>query len=104
MAKWLHALAQKLNQAVPKVPRDLIKTRSLSDLAPTNSLCKTACTKMEAKSNENFISSLLVRPLEAHRVVSPGFIRNPQAVLLLAACPTPKSDRLLAVPFQRAAR
>ena len=29
------------------------------------------------------------------RVVIPGFIRNPQAVLLLAACPTPKSDRLL---------
>jgi len=24
------------------------------------------------------------------------FIQNPQAVLLLAACPTPKSDRLLA--------
>jgi hypothetical protein len=29
-------------------------------------------------------------------VVILGFIRNPQAVLLLAACPTPKSDRLLA--------
>ena len=32
----------------------------------------------------------------AIRVAIPGFIRNPQAVLLLAACPTPKSDRLLA--------
>jgi sulfur-oxidizing protein SoxX len=47
------------------------------------------------KKHENFISRLLVRPLEAYRVAIWGFIRNPQAVLLLAACPTPKSDRLL---------
>ena len=37
-------------------------------------------------------SSALWRPI---RAVIAGFIRNPQAVLLLAACPTPKSDRLL---------
>jgi hypothetical protein len=28
---------------------------------------------MEAKSNENFISSLLVRPLEANKGRDPGF-------------------------------
>jgi hypothetical protein len=39
-------------------------------------------------------STTLWRP---KRVVIPGFIRNPQAVLLLAACPTPKSDRLLGI-------
>ena len=36
----------------------------------------------------------------AIRVAIPGFIRNPQAVLLLAACPTPKSDRLLGHDFE----
>jgi len=45
----------------------------LSVLAPTNSLCKTACTKIEAKNNENFISRLFVRPLEANKIRYPGF-------------------------------
>jgi hypothetical protein len=29
--------------------------------------------KMEAKSNENFISNILVRPLEANKGRDPGF-------------------------------
>jgi hypothetical protein len=40
--------------------------RSLSDLAPANSLCKTACGTIEAEGNEDFISSLRVRPVEAN--------------------------------------
>jgi hypothetical protein len=57
----------------PFLEAQLDRPRSLSDLAPTNSLCKTAFSKMEAKSNENFISSLLVRPLEANKGRYPGF-------------------------------
>ena len=44
------------------------------------------------KTSFRAYSSALWRPIG---VVILGFIRNPQAVLLLAACPTPKSDRLL---------
>ncbi len=69
--------------------------RSLSDLAPANSLCKTARIKTEEKGSEDFISDLLACLLEANRVVIMAFIRNPRAVLLLAACPKPESDRLL---------
>ena len=57
----------------PTTERERCFPRSLSDLAPTNSLCKTACTKMEAKSNENLISSQLVRLLEGHKGRCPGF-------------------------------
>jgi len=44
------------------------------------------------KTSFRAYSSALWRPV---RVAIRGFIRNAQAVLLLAACPTPKSDRLL---------
>ena len=46
------------------------------------------------KTSFRAYSSALWRPI---RVTIRGFIRNPQAVLLLAACRTPKSDRLLGV-------
>ena len=65
----------RLYSGDPAAPRRRfpIPTRSLSDLAPTNSLCKPACTKTGAKSNETFISSLLVRLLEASKGRNPGF-------------------------------
>jgi hypothetical protein len=44
------------------------------------------------KNSFRTYSSALWRPIT---VAIPGFIQNPQAVLRLAACPTPKSDRLL---------
>jgi len=44
------------------------------------------------KTSFRAYSSALWRSI---RVVIPGFIRNPQAVLLLAACRTPQSDSLL---------
>jgi hypothetical protein len=53
------------------------------------------------KTSFRAYSSALWRPI---RVVILGFIRNPQAVLLLAARPTPKSDRLLAGQDQRTCR
>jgi len=57
----------------PDQYQDIPRPRSLSDLGRTNSLCKTACTKIEAKSNENSISSLLVRLLEGNKGRYPGF-------------------------------
>jgi len=44
------------------------------------------------KTSIRAYSSALWRPI---RIAIRGFIRNPQAVLLLAACLKPKSDRLL---------
>ena len=72
--------------------------RSLSDLGRTNSLCKTARTNTEIKGGQNLISSQRACPSEANRGRVLRFIRNPRAVLLLAACRTPKSDRLLGPP------